>query len=74
MGLDMSGYSNNTDIEVDIYRMYESMPQEFYSIEDGRGIVVKSKGQIIGGFISTGRHSTFNACSLKETALKQPQA
>ena len=70
IGLDMSGYSNTTDIEVDIYRIYESMPQEFYPIQDGRGIVVKNKGQIIGAFISAGRHSAFNACSLKGNSFE----
>lgn len=64
IGLDMSGYSN-TDIDVEIYRVYESMPEAFYPIQNCRGIVVRSNDQIIGAFISAGRHSTFNACSLK---------
>lgn len=62
--LDMSGYSNTADVEVDIYKIHEPMPQEFYPIINCRGIVVKSGGKIIGAFISAGRHSTFNACSL----------
>ena len=65
IGMDMSGYSNSADIYVEIYRIYESMPQEFYPIQNGRGIVVKNGGKIIGAFISAGRHSTFNSCSLK---------
>ena len=65
IGLDMSGFSNNADIEVKIYRLHESMPQQFYPIQNSRGIVVKKDNKIIGAFISAGRHSTFNACSLK---------
>lgn len=45
IGLDMSGYSNTADIDVDIYRIHESMPQEFYPIQDDRGIVVKNRGK-----------------------------
>lgn len=62
IGLDMSGYSNTADIDVEIYRIYESMPQEFYPIHNCRGIVVRSGGEIIGAFISARRHSAFNAC------------
>jgi hypothetical protein len=61
----MSTYSNAADLDVKIYRIHESMPQEFYPIQNCRGIVVKSGGKIIGAFISAGRHNTFNACSLK---------
>jgi hypothetical protein len=64
IGLDMSGYAT-ADIDVEIYRIHEPMPQEFHPIENCRGIVVKNGGKIIGAFISAGRHSTFNACSLK---------
>ncbi|OPX89297.1 MAG: hypothetical protein A4E53_01584 [Pelotomaculum sp. PtaB.Bin104] len=65
IGLDMSGYSNAAGIDVEIYRIHESMPQEFYPIQNGRGIVVRNGEKIIGAFISAGRHRTFNACSLK---------
>lgn len=65
IGMDMSGYSNSTGIHVKIYRIHESMPQEFYPIQNGRGIVVKNGDKIIGAFISAGRHSAFNSCSLK---------
>ena len=71
IGLDMSGYSNTLDIDVEIYRIHESMPKEFYPIQDGRGIVVKNGGKIIGAFISAGRHSTFNACSLKGNSFEK---
>lgn len=64
IGLDMSGYAP-AEVDVEIYRIYEAMPQEFYPIRNCRGIVVRSGGEIIGAFISAGRHSTFSACSLK---------
>ncbi len=71
IGLDMSGYSNTSDITVDIYRVHESMPEEFYPIQNGRGIVVKYEDRIIGAFISAGRHSAFNACSLKRNSFEK---
>lgn len=69
IGLDMSQYANNTDIDVNTYRIHERMPEEiymtrFYPAQDCRAIVVKNKGKIIGAFISAGRHNTFIACSL----------
>ncbi|SKC86999.1 DUF4829 domain-containing protein [Maledivibacter halophilus] len=71
IGLDMSEYSDTLDIDINIYRIHESMPQEFYPIQDGRGIVVKDNDKIIGAFISAGRHSTFNACSLKGNGFEK---
>ena len=71
IGLDMSGYSNTADIDVEIYKIHESMPQEFHPIENCRGIVVKNDGKIIGAFISAGRHSAFNACSLKGNSFEE---
>lgn len=65
IGLDMSSYSDTSKLNVEIYRLRESMPQEFYPIRDCRGIVVKKGDKIIGAYISAGRHSAFNACSLK---------
>lgn len=62
--LDMSQYANRSDLDVKIYRIHEAMPKEFYPIQDCRGIVVKSGHKIIAAYISAGRHSTFNACSL----------
>lgn len=70
IGLDMSGYSDTDYIDVEIYRLYESMPQDFYPIQDSRGIVVKKDGQIIGAFVSAGRHSAYNACSLKRKSFE----
>ena len=71
IGLDMSGYSNTSGITVDIYRIYESMPRDFYPAKNGRGIVVKDGNKIIGAFISSGRHSAFNACSLKGNSFEK---
>ena len=71
IGLNMSGYSNTADIDVKIYRIHESMPQEFYPVQDCRGIVVKNGDKIIGAFISAGRHNTFNACSLKGNSFEK---
>ncbi|MDO0825513.1 DUF4829 domain-containing protein [Desulfosporosinus nitroreducens] len=71
IGLDMSGFSNTADIEVEIYRIHESMPQEFYPLKNSRGVVVKNREKIIGAFISAGRHSTFNACSLKGNSFEK---
>jgi len=70
IGLDMSSFSE-TGIDVEIYRIYESMPQEFYPVKDCRGIVVRNNGRIIGAFISAGRHRTFNACSLKGNSFER---
>ncbi|SCP97465.1 M56 family metallopeptidase [Anaerobium acetethylicum] len=71
VGLDMNGYSNSANIDVKIYRIHESMPQEFYPIQDSRGIVVKKDDKIIGAFISAGRHSVFNACSLRGNSFEK---
>ncbi len=71
IGLDMSRYSNSANIDIEIYRIRESMPQEFYPIQNCRGIVVKENGKIIGAFISAGRHSTFIACSLKHNSFEK---
>jgi len=71
IGLDMSEYSNTPNIEVEVYRIHESMPQEFYPIQNCRGIVVKKGGKIIGAFISAGRHSTLNACSLNGNSFEK---
>ncbi|MDD4239191.1 MAG: DUF4829 domain-containing protein [Desulfotomaculaceae bacterium] len=71
IGLDISGYSNTANIDVKIYRIHESMPQEFYPIQNCRGIVVKNGDKIIGAFIAAGRHSAFNACSLKGNSFEK---
>ncbi len=71
IGLDMGQYANTTNINVEIYRIHESMPKTFYPVQNARGIVVKRDDQIIGAFISAGRHSTFDACSLKGNSFDQ---
>ncbi len=71
IGLDMSRYSKSANIDVEIYRIRESMPQEFYPAQNCRGIVVRENGKIIGAFISAGRHSAFNACSLKGNSFEK---
>lgn len=70
IGLDMSAYANKK-VDVTIYRIHESMPQEFQPTQDCRGIVVKSGGKTIGAFISAGRHSTFAACSLNGKSFEE---
>lgn len=71
IGLDMSEYSEMSDIDVEIYRIHESLPEEFYPIQECRGIVVKNHKKIIGAFISAGRHSSSNACSLKSNNFEK---
>ena len=71
IGLDMSDYSNSTNIDVEIYRIRERMPLEFYPARDARAIVVKNGNEIIGAFISSGRHSAFTACSLKGNRFEE---
>lgn len=71
IGLDMGVYSNKADLNIEIYRVNESMPEEFYPIQDARAIVVKDGKEIIGAYISAGRHSTFDACSLKGNSFEK---
>jgi len=66
----MSEYSNTPNIEVEVYRIHESMPRSFIDTELQR-IVVKKGGKIIGAFISAGRHSTLNACSLNGNSFEK---
>lgn len=68
--LDMIKHSNS-NIQVDIYRVHESMPEEFYPMKDSRGIVIKSDGEIIGAYISAGRHSTYVASSLEGKSFEE---
>lgn len=64
IGLDMSGYAGK-DISADIYYLHESMPAEFFPTEFARGVVIKYNGEVIGAYISSGRHFAGAACSLK---------
>ena len=63
IGFDLSKYAEKA-VTVDIYQLREGMPEKFYPITTARGIVVKYENEIIGAFISAGRHSVENACSL----------
>lgn len=71
IGLDMSALPPFSLVEAEIYRLYELLPQEFYPIRRGRGIVIRKDGKIVGAYISAGRHDTFNACSLKGRSFEQ---
>lgn len=69
IGLDMSDFAGKV-VTAEIYRINESMPEEFYPIQNARGIVVKCDGKIIGAYISAGRHQAENACSLKRRSFE----
>lgn len=68
IGLDFSEYLGKK-VQVEIYRLRESLPSFLEPREDARGIVVKHNNEIIGAFIDAGRHSSF-ACSLDRKSLK----
>ena len=70
IGLDMSSYAGK-EITADIYYIHESMPLEFYPTEKARGIVIKCNGEIIGAYISSGRHTADAACSLKGRSFEE---
>ncbi|MDO5397417.1 MAG: stalk domain-containing protein [bacterium] len=70
VGLDMSSYAGS-EITADIYYIHESMPPEFYPTEKARGIVIKCNGEIIGAYISSGRHRADAACSLKGRSFEE---
>jgi hypothetical protein len=73
IGLDMTGYMNR-EVAVEIYRVRESLPQKFYPAKGARGIVVKSDGEIVGAYLSAGRHSAYDACSLNGKAFDEVTA
>ena len=68
--LDMTAYIGKK-VNIDIYYTYESMPEKFYPIKNARAIVVKYDGNIIGAYLSSGRHSAENACSLKGNSFEE---
>lgn len=70
IGLDMSSFAGN-DITVDIYYIHESMPEKFYPMKTARGIVVKCDDEIIGAYISSGRHSVEASCSLNGKSFEE---
>lgn len=69
IGLDMN--NNLGEADVSIYRIIEPMPEEFFPAKNCRAVVVKKSDKIIGAFISAGRHSTFNSCSLKGNSFEK---
>ena len=69
-GLDMSLYAGK-DVTVEIYNLRESMPEKFRPIDTARGIIVKFENQIIGAYISSGRHQVEIACSLSGKDFKE---
>lgn len=68
IGLDFSNYLGD-DIEAEIYRLREPLPEYMHPGLDARGIVIKKDGKIIGAYIDAGRHNSF-ACSLDRKGLK----
>lgn len=71
IGLDMSLLPPFSSVEAEIYRLYELLPQEFYPIRQGRGIVIRKDEKIVAAYISAGRHDSFNACSLRGKSFGQ---
>lgn len=70
IGLDMSSYINK-NVDVMIYRVRESMPEEFKPLQTCRGVIIKYNGKTIGAFISAGRHDTFISCSLQGKSFQE---
>lgn len=68
IGLDFSEYLGKR-VDVEIYRLRESLPESLSPLLNARGIVLKHKGEIIGAYIDSGRHSLL-ACSLDRKTLK----
>ena len=68
MGLDYKPYLGKK-VDVEIYRLREPLPYYMNPRMNGRGIVLKYKGEIIGAYIDAGRHDSF-ACSLDRKSLK----
>lgn len=68
IGLDYSSYLEK-NVEVEIYRLREPLPDFLKPRMDARGIILKYDGKIIGAYIDAGRHDSF-ACSLDRKSLK----
>jgi hypothetical protein len=69
IGLNYSDYLGK-QVEVDIYRLREPLPDFLSPRMDARGIVLRYDKEIIGAYIDAGRHNTF-ACSLDRKSLKE---
>lgn len=68
IGLDYSSYLGK-NVEVEIYRLREPLPDFMKPRMNARGITLKYDGKIIGAYIDAGRHDSF-ACSLDRKSLK----
>jgi len=68
VGLDYSGYLGE-NVNAEIYRLREPLPDYLKPRSDARGIIIKHNGEIIGAYIDAGRHSGF-ACSLNKKSLE----
>jgi len=68
IGLDYSGYLGK-EVQVDIYRLREPLPEYLSPRMNSRGIVLKYDDKIVGAYIDSGRHNSF-ACSLDRKSLK----
>ncbi|NLB51861.1 MAG: DUF4829 domain-containing protein [Syntrophomonadaceae bacterium] len=68
IGLDYTGYLGK-EVQVDIYRLREPLPDYMHPRMNARGIVLKHGDEIIGAYIDAGRHNSF-ACSLDRKSLQ----
>ena len=68
--LDMTD-SFNKEVTAEIYRIREALPKEFFPIKDARGIVIKYNQNIVGAYISAGRHNLFDSCSLEGNSFER---
>ncbi len=67
IGLDNSEHLGK-EVEVDIYRLREPLPEYMNPRMNSRGIVLKYNSKIVGAYIDAGRHDCF-ACSLDRKSL-----
>lgn len=68
IGLDFSEYIGK-EVEVEIYRLRDPLPNYMKPRINARGIVVKYDNEIIGAYIDAGRQD-FMACALNRKRLK----
>lgn len=68
IGLDYTKYLGEI-VEVEIYRLRESLPEFLEPRRNARGIVLRYEGSIIGAYIDSGRHNSF-ACSLNRKSIE----
>lgn len=69
VGLDLTPYLGKT-VEARLYKTVKMLPESTGpNRDDGRAVVVRSEGKIIGAWLSLGRHWPF-ACSLEGRTLE----